>query len=88
MVIKKMGRVATIITMTATSLGTNFRTVRYTGKPTKPARVKPINCLLVRLKATFVFTLLKSLGIGTYAIFTSFSIYAYHYLKLPYVHKH
>jgi len=42
------------------------------GKPTTRAMEKHINCLLVRLNITLVFTVLKSLGIGTYAIKFSF----------------
>lgn len=54
--------------MTAISFGTTFRINKYTGSPTSPASVKPIICLLVKLKATFVFTFFRSFGIGTYAI--------------------
>ncbi len=39
------------------SLGKYFFTVKYTGIPIKAATAKPISCLLVRLKATFVLIL-------------------------------
>lgn len=39
---------------------------KYTGRPTTAARLKQTNCLLVKLKATFVLTRVKSLGTGTY----------------------
>ena len=42
------------------------------GNPTTIAMEKQISCLLVRLNITLVFTVLKSLGIGTYAIKSSF----------------
>jgi hypothetical protein len=42
------------------------------GRPTTRAMEKQISCLLVRLNITLVFTVLKSFGIGTYAIKYSF----------------
>ena len=64
-VIKKMGRVETIKKRIAMSFAIYFFIKRYMGMPKSPAIVKPINCLLVRLKATFVLIFFKSFGIGT-----------------------
>ena len=63
-----MGRVDMIRSMTAISFGRYFLVKIYTGIPTSPATLKPMSCLLVRLKATFVLTFFKSFGMGTYAI--------------------
>ena len=42
------------------------RVKKYAGSPIAPAILKKINCRFVRLKATFVFTFVRSLGTGTY----------------------
>ncbi len=40
---------------------------KKSGKPTPKAAAKQTSCRFVRLKATFVLTLDKSFGTGTYA---------------------
>lgn len=50
------------------SLGTSFLVLEKITKPTKPPKEKLINCLLVKFKATLVFTFDKSFGTGTNAI--------------------
>ena len=60
-----MGKAAVIISSIERSLGRNFLDSKYTGKPMAPAKAKPISCLFVRLRATLVFTLVKSLGTDT-----------------------
>ena len=45
-----------------------FFVIKKTGNPISNAIAKNISCRLVMLKATFVLTLDKSLGTGTYAI--------------------
>lgn len=42
---------------------------KKSGKPIPRATEKQSNCRFVRFRATFVLTLVKSLGTGTYAIF-------------------
>lgn len=41
---------------------------KKSGNPIRRATEKHISCRFVRLRATFVLTLVKSLGTGTYAI--------------------
>ncbi len=57
----------TIITIAARLVLTLFLSRKNGGKPRANAAAKKISCRLVRLKATFVFTFVKSLGTGTYA---------------------
>lgn len=54
-----------IMRKTERVLPKNPRVRKYIGTPTAAASEKQISCLLVRLKATFVLTLDKSLGTGT-----------------------
>lgn len=60
-----MGKAAVIMSSMDKSLGRNFLDSKYTGKPMAPAKANPISCLFVRLRATLVFTLVKSLGTDT-----------------------
>jgi len=62
---KKNGSIRPIIRNTAPSLPIDALVNRYVGTPTAAAEPKQINCLFVRFKATFVLTVLKSLGTGT-----------------------
>lgn len=63
---KKAGIVTTIRINIATSFPSGFLVYRYKGKPIIAATENPMSCLLVKLKATFVFTFFKSFGICTY----------------------
>ena len=63
--IKKKGIISPIIKSTEAVFPIAVRVRKYTGRPTAPAMLKKISCLLVRLKATLVLTFVKSFGTGT-----------------------
>jgi hypothetical protein len=64
----KNGNITKIIISVARLVPAFFLKIKKKGKPTIRAKEKQISCLLVRLNITLVFTVLKSLGMGTYAI--------------------
>ena len=64
---RKQGSITTIIAIAARLVPALFLSRKNSGKPRANAAAKKISCRLVRLKATFVLTLDKSLGTGTYA---------------------
>ncbi len=64
---RKQGSMTTIITIAARVVPALPLSKKNSGKPRANAAAKKISCRLVRLKATFVFTFVKSLGTGTYA---------------------
>lgn len=57
-----------IITNAATVVPALSLSRKKSGNPTRRAAPRQIICRLVRLNATFVLTLDKSFGTGTYAI--------------------
>ena len=54
-----------IIHMAAMLFPAGPRSKKKSGMPTSAPPVKQTSCLLVKLNATFVLTLVKSLGTGT-----------------------
>jgi hypothetical protein len=62
---KNAGSIRAIIRNIAPVLPRTERVNRYAGMPMIAAAPKQSNCLLVRLRATFVLILLRSLGILT-----------------------
>ncbi len=60
-----IGNIANIISKTAVLVPVVSLHRKNIGTPTNAAIEKQINCLLVRLNISLVFTLLKSFGIGT-----------------------
>ena len=61
----KKGSMTSIIHMAASLFPAGPRSRKKSGTPISAPPVKQTSCLLVRLKATFVLTLVKSLGTGT-----------------------
>ena len=57
----------TIIAIAARLVPALSLSKKKSGKPTPKAPARQMSCRFVRLKATFVLTLDKSLGTGTYA---------------------
>ena len=64
---KKQGSMTTIITIAARLVPALSLSKKKSGSPKIRAAAKQMICRFVRLKATFVLTLDKSLGTGTYA---------------------
>ena len=64
---RKQGSMTTIIAIAARLVPVLSLSKKKSGKPTQRAAAKQMSCRFVRLKATFVLTLDKSLGTGTYA---------------------
>lgn len=62
---KKKGIITKIIHIAAVLFPTGFLSKIKRGTPISTPMLKQISCLLVKLKAIFVFTLVKSLGTGT-----------------------
>ena len=62
---KKKGIISPIMISAAAEFPTAFRVRKYNGTPTRAAREKQTSWRFVRLKATFVFTFVKSFGTGT-----------------------
>ena len=65
---KKNGSMIVTIRMAAILEPIGFLMNRYNGIPTTAASEKKINCRFVRFNATFVLTLVRSFGTGTYAM--------------------
>lgn len=65
----KKGSMTSIMHMAATLLPAGPRSKKKSGTPMSAPPPKQTSCLLVKLNATLVFTLVRSLGTGTYAIF-------------------
>ena len=61
----KKGSMTSIIHIAATLFPAAPRSKKKIGKPMSAPPLKQTSCLLVRLKATFVLTLFRSLGTGT-----------------------
>jgi hypothetical protein len=61
----KKGIIEKIMIRVAALVPVLFLNRKNKGSPTKRAMKKQISCRLVRLKTTFVLTLLKSFGTGT-----------------------
>ena len=66
--IKKNGSMTVTIRIADTLEPRGFFASRYNGTPTIAAIEKKISCRFVRFNATFVLTLVRSFGTGTYAI--------------------
>ena len=67
MATKKQGSITTIIAIAARLVPALSLSKKKSGSPIRSAAEKQRICRFVRLKATFVLTLDKSLGTGTYA---------------------
>jgi hypothetical protein len=67
MATKKQGSMTTIIAIAARLVPALSLSKKKSGSPIRSATEKQRICRFVRLKATFVLTLDKSLGTGTYA---------------------
>ena len=66
--IKKNGSMTVTIRIADTLEPRGFFASRYNGTPTTAASEKKISCRFVRFNATFVLTLVRSFGTGTYAL--------------------
>ena len=64
---RKQGSMTAIIAIDARLVPVLSLSRKKSGKPNRRAAAKHTICRLVRLNATFVLTLDKSLGTGTYA---------------------
>ena len=64
---RKQGSMTTIIAIAARLVPALPLSKKKSGKPAPRAAAKQMSCRFVRLKATFVLTLDKSFGTGTYA---------------------
>ena len=64
---RKQGSMTTIIAIAARFVPALPLSKKNSGSPIKSAAAKQTICRFVRLKATFVLTLDRSLGTGTYA---------------------
>ena len=62
---RKNGAISAIINNSAGVLPIPPLVKKYVGIPTAPPREKQMSCRLVKLKATFVLTLVRSFGTGT-----------------------
>ena len=62
---RKKGSMTRIMLREAELLPRGFCRKKNSGTPISAPHPKQINCLLVRLNITFVFTLVKSFGTGT-----------------------
>jgi len=67
MATKKQGSMTTIIAIAARLVPALSLSKKKSGSPIRSATEKQRICRFVRLKATFVLTLDRSLGTGTYA---------------------
>lgn len=68
---RKNGSITRIMQIAAVLTPVWDFSAKNSGTPISAPEPKQINCLFVRLNSTFVFTLVRSLGTGTYAIFST-----------------
>ena len=77
MAMRKQGSMTSIITNAARLVPALSLSKKKSGSPIRRAAEKHIICRFVRFKATFVLTLVKSFGTGTYAIEYLLSLWSF-----------